>query len=66
MNVVRRSEEEDSFSKASGNLLDWKTDVGGIGKPRGEYALERSRDLYAHAAAAPEYEYPACLWGGIC
>jgi len=24
-------------------------------------ALERSRDLYAHAAAGPEYEYPACL-----
>lgn len=25
------------------------------------FALERSRHLYAHAAAGPEYEYPACL-----
>ena len=24
-------------------------------------ALERSRALYAHAAAGPEYAYPACL-----
>lgn len=25
------------------------------------YALDRSRALYAHAAAGPEYAYPACL-----
>ena len=25
------------------------------------YALVRSRDLYAHAAAGPEKAYPACL-----
>lgn len=35
VNVVRRSKKEDSFSEASALLLDWKIDVGAIGKARG-------------------------------
>lgn len=35
MNVVRRAEEEDAFSKASDKFSDWNMDVSKIGKADG-------------------------------
>lgn len=53
MNMMRRSEEEDPFSKASRKLLDWKYGCewdwhspGGGKGGEGEYTLWKDRETY--------------------
>ncbi len=48
--VVGGAEEEDPFAGKGSQRSRWRGRRGA-----GRYALDRSRDLYAHAAVGPEY-----------
>ena len=54
--VVGWAEEEDAFTACRVSTVDREGLV-----EEDAYAFDKSSALYAHAAAGPEYEYPACL-----